>query len=197
VGSVAADLTKALKKNALSMGFINVVLQNNNGFNPSDTTFNFNAGDTGDLLNVSGATLPNTGSGLAGMLMGNLSSGGGTSNNLGTAPEEKYTGFYIQDDVKLTRTLTVNLGMRWEFQTPWTERHNRLAYFDYDAQNPIGGGATGEEVYVGGNNSRHQNATNFRNFAPRIGFTDQMSHKLIVRGGYGNGQSRLQPVHAD
>jgi hypothetical protein len=185
VGSVAADLTKALKKNALSMGFINVVLQNNNGFNPSDTTFNFYAGDTGDLLNVSGATLPNTGSGLAGMLMGNVSSGGGTSNNLGTAPEEKYTGFYIQDDVKLTRTLTVNLGMRWEFQTPWTERHNRLAYFDYGAQNPIGGGATGEEVYVGGNNSRHQNATNFRNFAPRIGFTEQILHNLIVRGGYG------------
>ncbi|MGA2170158.1 MAG: hypothetical protein ABSG62_18325 [Terracidiphilus sp.] len=185
VGSVAADLTKALKKNALSMGFIYVVLQNNNGFNPSDTTFNFNAGDTADLLNVSGATLPNTGSALAAMLMGvPASNGSATSNNLGTAPEEKYTGFYIQDDVKLTRTLTVNLGMRWEFQTPWTERHNRLAYFDYDAQNPIGG-AIGEEVYVGGNNSRHQNATNFRNFAPRIGFTEQISHRIVVRGGYG------------
>ena len=185
VGSVAADLTKALKKNALSMGFINVVLQNNNGFNPADTTFTFNAGDTANLLNVSGATQPNTGSGLAAMLMGHPSNSAGTSNNLGTAPQEKYTGFYIQDDVKLTRTLTVNLGMRWEFQSPWTERHNRLAYFDYHAQNPIGGGAIGEEVYVGGNNSRHQNATNFRNFAPRIGFTQQVLHNLVVRGGYG------------
>jgi hypothetical protein len=186
VGSAAADLTKALKKNALSMGFMYVVLQNNNGFNPSDTTFNFNTGDTADLLNVSGATLPNTGSGLAAMLMGvPASNSDATSNNLGTAPEEKYTGFYLQDDVKLTRTLTVNLGVRWEFQTPWTERHNRLAYFDYGAQNPIGGGAIGEEAYVGGNNSRHQNATNFRNFAPRIGFTQQISHNLVVRGGYG------------
>jgi len=62
---VAADLTKALKKNALSMGFINVVLEQQ-WIQPVRYDVNFYAGDTGDLLNVSGATLPNTGSGLAG-----------------------------------------------------------------------------------------------------------------------------------
>jgi hypothetical protein len=184
VGSASVDLTKTLKKNALTMGSIYVVLQNNNGFTPSDTYLDFSAGDTADLLNVSGTTLTNTGSGMAAMLMGRPS-GGTTSNNLGTAPQEKYTGFYLQDDVKLTRNLTVNLGVRWEFQSPWTERHNRLAYFDYNAQNPIGAGAVGEEVYVGGNNSRHESATNFRNFAPRIGFSDQIAHNIVVHGGYG------------
>jgi hypothetical protein len=183
-GSLSVDLTKQLKKNALSMGFIYVVLQNNNGFNLADTYFNFSAGDTADLLNTSGTTLTNTGSGMAAMLMGVLN-GGSTGNNFGSAPEEKYTGFYLQDDVKLTKSLTMNLGFRWEYQTPWTERHNRLAYFDYGAQNPIGAGAVGEEVYVGGNNSRHMNATNFKNFAPRVGFTDQITRNIVLRGGYG------------
>lgn len=184
VGSVGADLTKSVKKNDLSFGFIDVVLQNNDGVDISNTTFKFSANDTANVVDASGNTTPNTGSGLAEMLLGYLN-GGSAPNALSKAPEEEYTGYYAQDNIKLSKTLTVNLGIRWEYQTPWTERHNRLAYFDYGAENPIGAGALGEEVYVGGNVSRHLNATDYRDFAPRLGFTDQILPKVVVRGGYG------------
>jgi hypothetical protein len=184
VGSVSADLTKSVKKNDLSFGFIDVVLQNNDGVDISNTTYNFSAGDTGYVSDTSGTTTPNTGMGLAEMMMGYINNGS-APNALSKAPEEEYTGYYAQDNIKVSRTLTVDLGIRWEFQTPWTERHNRLAYFDYGAQNPIGGGAIGAETYVGGNNSRHLNETNYRDFAPRIGFSEQLMHNVILRGGYG------------
>jgi hypothetical protein len=185
VGSVNADVTKTIPKHDLSFGFMDAVLQNN-GNGVASTTFSFQP-DYTDQFNGISSSFSNTGFGFASLLLGTPDSGS-TSNNFHAAPQEHYVGFYGQDNWKAARNITVNLGLRYEFQTPWTERHNRQAYFDYKAINPIsvptGLTLPGEEVYSTSGN-RGLTSTNLTNFAPRIGFTDQVMPKLVVRGGYG------------
>ena len=95
---------------------------------------------------------------------------------------------YLQDDWKATRKLTLNLGLRWEVQRPVTDRYNRLASFNYNAVNPISA-AVGQnylgELEFATSDRRGLTNTNYKNFAPRIGFAYQIMPKLVMRGGYG------------
>jgi hypothetical protein len=184
VGSVGADVTKTLKKHDLSFGFIDVVLQNN-GTGPANTTFGFGNDYTSQFQGT--GTIGAAGYGFATLLVG-LPDSGSTANAFHTAPERHYIGFYGQDNYKFSKTLTLNLGLRYELQPPFTERHNRQAYFDYSAINPISSAVglqlPGEEVY---SNSSHRGmqSLNLTNFAPRIGFTNQFTSRIVLRGGYG------------
>ena len=100
-----------------------------------------------------------------------------------------FHGVYLQDDWKATRKLTLNLGIRWEVQRPVTDRYNRQASFDYNAVNPIsaavGQNYTRRTRICQSPADRGQYNTDYKNFAPRIGFAYQMMPKLVMRGGYG------------
>jgi hypothetical protein len=94
----------------------------------------------------------------------------------------------VQDDWNPLPQLTLNLGIRYEVQTAPTYRHNVASVFNPNAPNPIGT-AIGETLpgalqFLSSSNRASYN-TNFTNFAPRIGFTYQVSPKLVARGGYG------------
>src|SRR5438067_522994 len=125
---------------------------------------------------------------------------------------KNYYGVYGNDDIKLTRKLTVNLGLRWDFFGLVYEHHNNQANFI-----PSGGPLNGPTYLMpGGTNacdSSHLSsgpggflpllaqdgikcvATNVyggglgnsqkTNFAPRVGFAYQVSPKLVARGGFG------------
>ena len=99
-----------------------------------------------------------------------------------------FHGVYLQDDWKATRKLTLNLGLRWEVQRPVTDRYNRQASFNYNAVNPISA-AVGQnylgELQFATPGNRGLINTNYKNFAPRIGFAYQLMPKLVMRGGYG------------
>jgi hypothetical protein len=87
--------------------------------------------------------------------------------------------FYIQDNWRLTRKLSVNLGLRDDIVTPWTERHNRLAVFD-----PRNGGnlvALGTPGYP----SNTVTDGHWANLAPRVGFAYSLDAKTVVRGAFG------------
>lgn len=85
---------------------------------------------------------------------------------------------FVQDDVKLTARLTVNLGLRWEYNGVPREIHDRLGVYDF-AQNkviPVGTGGV-ERPY-----QRH-----FTNFGPRVGFAYDPSGKgkTVIRAAAG------------
>ena len=89
---------------------------------------------------------------------------------------------------KLTHKLTLNLGFRYDIQMPPTARHNKQAYFDLHALNPIsvttGIPVYGQIVYnTPGNRGLYQK--NLNDLAPRIGFAYALMPKLVMRGGYG------------
>ena len=58
--------------------------------------------------------------------------------NLKPAYASKYFAFYSQNDWKVTNKLTLNLGIRWEFQPGVEERYNRAAMYDFGAMNAFG-----------------------------------------------------------
>ena len=184
VGSVAVDVTKSIPKHDFSFGYMEAFLQNN-GTGPANTTFSFQPDYTSQFQGTNVINGP--GYGFASLLIGTPDSGS-TANAFHTAPENRYIGFYVQDNWKPSRSVTLNLGLRYEWQSPFTERHNRQAHFDYNASNPLSNGLgktlPGEEVYSTDSN-RGLYSTNHTNVAPRFGFTDQFAPRLVARGGFG------------
>ncbi|MGZ5530034.1 MAG: TonB-dependent receptor domain-containing protein, partial [Limisphaerales bacterium] len=93
---------------------------------------------------------------------------------------------YIQDDFKVSAKLTLNLGLRYEFDQPWYEVHNRTANVlpnatvEYAGSVPAGAVA-GAVVCP----TRACYNANYKQFMPRLGFAYQFSPKLVVRGGFG------------
>lgn len=124
---------------------------------------------------------------MASFLLG-LGSGSLDSNN-GVSILNKYTGFFVQDDYRMTPKLTFNLGLRYEYETPRTERYDRTTRgFSRAAQSPLqvpGFNLRGGLVYAGRDGQpRGLYAPDRNNFAPRIGFAYSLTPKTVVRGGY-------------
>jgi hypothetical protein len=82
--------------------------------------------------------------------------------------------FFVEDDVRLSRTFTLNLGMRYEYNTVLHEKNGQLANFDIATQTV---GPLGAALYK----------PDYNNFGPRVGFSwDPFGHgKSVVRGGFG------------
>lgn len=145
------------------------------------------------------------GQGMASFLFG-LPTGGGKDINDSFAQQSRYIGLFFQDDWKVTRNFTVNLGLRWEVETPTRERYNRTVRgFDFDSTNPIEAQARaayanaqvpelpldqfrvrGGLLFAGvGGVPTGLWQTDRNNFAPRIGFAWTLTPKTVFRGGYG------------
>jgi len=118
-----------------------------------------------------------TGSGIGDLLLG-LPTLGIQSQYTGpqTLRSKSWSG-YVQDDWKVTRNLTLNLGLRYEYDSPATDPTNRMATFDFQ---------TGQTAQVGTNGiSRSGTRPKYDDFGPRVGFAwSPMSH-TVIRGGYG------------
>ena len=132
------------------------------------------------------------GNSIASMLLGT----GVTGNRLflkykDVAAQSIYYAGYVQDDWRLTPKLTFNLGLRWDMDTPRTERYNRLNYFDPNVPSPLAKTVAGFPDLKGGlvymgvdGNSRSQFAWDKHNFAPRFGMAYQFTPRTVFRGGY-------------
>ncbi len=98
-----------------------------------------------------------------------------------------YLAWYAQDDWKVTQNLTLNIGMRWETDTPVTDKNNRNNSFDRYQINPVSGtpGVVKFSGIGGWEEAPYRNDWN--NFGPRFGFAWKPGGSLnwVVRGGYG------------
>ena len=122
-------------------------------------------------------------------------------------------GFYIADNWKINRRLSLNLGLRYELFMWPTEKHGRIGNFDLEpflpcfngngtnalCDNPSSGfivpsnvGMTGNAVVDGAiaatqvaANKHTLNGQDLNNFAPRVGLAYSVNNKLVIRGGYG------------
>ena len=182
----SADLTKSLSKHTLTFGFMGVVNQILGG-HVYGTKFNFITSTTAgpDPANVT----QGTGYGFASFLLGVPDNGGSTGINAQLATQKNYFGGYVQDDWKFNPRLTINLGLRYEVQTPLTERHDKQQYFDFTATNPVGAGTgvntPGQLVFNGGGTRRGLYDTQTTNFGPRIGISYLLKPNVVIRSGYG------------
>jgi hypothetical protein len=114
---------------------------------------------------------------LADMLLGFPSRYQQDSNTTFDIYQRMYFG-YVQDDWKVLRNLTLNLGLRYEFATPTRERNNQWANFDPSLQQYVlaKDGSLREAGLV---------EPDRNNFAPRIGFAWSVTPRTVIRGGYG------------
>jgi hypothetical protein len=87
---------------------------------------------------------------------------------------------YLQDDFKVNQRLTLNLGVRYEFATPYYEANNRLSNYD-----PVTNAII--QAKDGSLYDRSLVDPDYNNFAPRIGFAYNLLDKTVLRGGYGIG----------
>jgi len=131
-----------------------------------------------------------TGFGFASFLIGYANFGTAQVPAL-TAGQQIYRGVYFGDTWRATGKLTLNLGLRYEQQGPWSERFDRLSYFDPSAVN-LASRASGRSdkgemflVKTGRNNSRNSIPLDKTNFAPRIGLAYSLNPKTVIRSGYG------------
>ena len=85
-------------------------------------------------------------------------------------------GVYAQDDWRVTRWLTLNLGLRYDVFPPFTEVHNWISNFD-----PV----TAKVLVASSSDPTAGMKTDKGNLAPRFGFAATLPHAFVVRGGFG------------
>ena len=143
-------------------------------------SYSFNAGLTGNPLTPAG-----TGSSYASFLLGAVQSAS-VSTHLGESQVTHTVSGFFQDDWKVTRRFTMNLGLRYDFQSQAVERNNGASNFDPNCTLP--NGLKGCLVFAGADGQpRTWKDPDYTNFAPRVGFAYDVSGnaRTVVRGGYG------------
>jgi len=162
----------------------------------------FNSAFTRGPLDTSAP--PQVGGEIAAFLLG--IPGGNMAVNASYAERNSIYGFYVQDDYKLSKKLTLNLGLRYEVESATTERYNRaVRNFDQTTPNPIDAQARaqyaqspipelpasqfralGGLTFVNaGGNPRGYWQTAKGNLMPRFGLAYQLDTKTVLRAGYG------------
>jgi len=122
---------------------------------------------------------PNTGNAFAAFMLGSVTKADFTRNLASWLPRWWSHAFYFQDDFKVSRQLTLNLGVRWQYESPFSTKYGQQSQFDPTARDPLTGRA-GAILHTPGALSKRD----WNNFQPRIGMAYSMNQKLVFRGGF-------------
>ncbi len=149
----------------------------------------------------------NTGSGIADFLTNNMNTA--ATSNVFTSDDVRFNrAGYAQDDWKASQRLTVNYGLRYDYSTPYLERHDNQAALVPTSAYTSGGTATAEyripsskqgvaipakflqllaedHITLKYTDNRYLVEPQKTNFAPRVGFAFKATEKAVIHGGYG------------
>lgn len=187
------DSFQWIKSNhAIKAGFQHQRLQDNYRARYDGTLFiaNFSNVQTAGFNN--GTLQNNTGNAYASYLMGNLASSTVNEDSVVTSGARYRTyAWWVGDDWKVTRNLTVNLGLRHDIMQPYVEVADRVSWFNPDIPNPLVGGFKGALQFGGKGadplycNCSTRIKTQYNNWGPRLGFAYRLGDKTVIRSGYG------------
>src|SRR6185295_6114613 len=148
--------------------------------------FNFN-----NLMTASDPFNPgSSGAGFASFMLGYGTDGSIVTPSF-TASQQIYRAVYFGDTFQASKNLTLNLGLRWDLQGPWSERYDRIDILLPGAENPLAGPTglplKGRLGLVNSDDRKSRNPTDMskKMFNPRLGFAYRLSNKMVLRGGYG------------
>ena len=138
-------------------------------------------------LNFSGQFTSKTpgvgaGSSIADLLLGQTNTAAITTPLVGRL-RHRYYGFFVDDSWRISAKLTLNLGLRYDLQTPMFERDNHMTNFDLNPGSATFG--TLVPASGGGYETRAFSALDSNNIAPRLGIAYQLTPKTFLRGGFG------------
>ena len=175
---------------------------------------NFTEATLRSVTSQSYASPAPTGSGFASWLLGDVTTGSGVQF-AGPASLQPYYGVYLQDNYKIAPKLTLNLGIRWDFEPPRTERYDRQFYWDENYKWPwtptagwsfaqamqqagvdpastptpawITNGVRGRAALIGTSDytGRTSSESHPNHFSPRVGVAYEFLPRTVLRSSYG------------
>ncbi len=166
-------------------------------FQNTSGTFNFGRGQTA----ATSLTAGSSGNGIASLLLGDVGSANVTAYASQARWLRSYFAGFVQDSFKVTPTLTVNLGFRYEIDEPQKEGNGDTSNISLTTPNPGAGNLPGALVFAGTGTGRNGNVNErwaniwTKDFGPRIGFAwspSAFNGNTVFRGGYGIIYGNLQ-----
>lgn len=131
-------------------------------------------------LQANGSAVPNTGNLLAGLELGSVAAANFTKYTTTWLPRDSVNSLYLQDDWKVSKTLTLNLGVRWSTESPFHTAHGLTSNFSPTTVDPVTG-KMGAIVHPANGLSQRS----LRNFQPRLGMAWHPAERWVFRGGFG------------
>jgi hypothetical protein len=187
VGSLEEILSKTVGLHNLRIGFEGN-LTRYNVQNPESGYGNFGFDRHFTQQNYTTGTAT-SGDAIADELLGDFSS---VSFNISPAYalQQIYLAPFIQDDWRITSKLTLNLGLRYDYESPFTERYNKqVSNFCTTCSNPLQSSVTGLTLNGGleytSNSNRFPYARDLNNIQPRLGAAYQATPTTVARAGFG------------
>jgi hypothetical protein len=176
-----------------------------NRFAPGQGVPRLDFGNTYTLGPLDNSPAAPLGQGMASFLFG-IPTGGNIDRNASFAAQNLNQAWYVQDNWKIARKLTLTIGLRWEHEGPMTERYNRaVSGYDFTTPSPIQAqvkanyakaplpeipvdkfNVIGGLLFAGvGGNPRQLYQTPGSNWLPRVGLAWNVTPRTVVRAGYG------------
>jgi hypothetical protein len=122
---------------------------------------------------------PNTGNAYAAFMLGSVVKADFTQDLASWLPRWWSQAAYFQDDFRVNRRLTLNLGVRWQYESPFSTKYGQQSQFSPTATDPLTG-RPGAILHGKGLLSKRD----LNNFQPRVGMAYTLSDKTVFRGGF-------------